>query len=291
LCCAWEMNLNFEEAARRVHLGRSILFTGAGFSFGAQSVCGKPLTDADGLAAELSKEAGEPTALPLDLAAEQYLSNVGDEKNLVTLLQETFYVKSFQSYHFELSRLPWRRIYTTNYDNLIETCLRSGANIRTVATLSDRPSSGLGTGAIVHLNGFIERISSTNWNIDTILTTGQYLTDKFRISPWAEVFRTDLSMSDAVFFMGYSLYDLDVSRILYENPDVIQKTFFIVGDSAKRETILKASRLGVVISRNVGDVSALFPRVGEPDVLTPSPFTAALSRFEVTPALTVPDTR
>ncbi|WP_426000814.1 SIR2 family protein [Caulobacter sp. DWR1-3-2b1] len=282
--------MDFEEAAKRVHLGRSILFTGAGFSFGATSTRDKPLTDADGVAAELSADAGEPDPLPLDLAADEYLSKVGDESKIVRLLQDTFHVKTFEEYHSDIASLPWRRIYTTNYDNLVEACIRAGGRTPSVATLSDSPSSTLANGSIVHLNGFIERLTPANWDIDTILTTGQYLGDKVRRSPWAEVFRSDINIADSIIFMGYSLYDLDISRILFENPDLIKKTFFVVGKAAKRETVIKASRFGAVVAENVSDIAPIFPKIGTRGLLEPSPFTVALSRFEITPAIGAPDT-
>jgi hypothetical protein len=282
--------MNIEEAARRVHLGRSILFTGAGFSYGAESISKKPLTDAAGLAAALSAEIGEPAPLPLDLAADEYISKTGDVNNIIELLKQTFLVSSFKDFHSEICNLPWRRIYTTNYDNLPEECLRRLGNLPSSATLSDAPVDALKPGTIIHLNGFVERITLATWEREVVLTTSDYLTDKVRQSSWAEAFRSDLSLADSIFFMGYSLYDLDVTRILYENPDIISKTFFIIGKTPDRATVLKASRLGTVIQEDVSDIAHVFPAIGSAEAAKPSPFTVVLSRFHVSPATTPPKT-
>jgi hypothetical protein len=281
------MDLN--EAARRVHLGRSILFTGAGFSIGATSYSGKPLTDAIGLAKDLSESIGEDETLPLDLAADGFIEKHGNVQPLIRRLQDTFMVKDFQLFHSDISKLPWNRVYTTNYDNLFEECRRRERQTPSVATLSERPVDVLEAGLIVHLNGFVERLSPSSWDNDLILTTSQYLSDKVTRSPWAEVFRSDLSLSDAVFFMGYSLYDLDVARLLFENPDIIRKTFFVVGEAPKRATVLTAKRFGEVISQNVSSIAAAFPAVGSIDAPIPSPFPVSLRKFIVAPSLTPPN--
>lgn len=278
--------MEFPEAAKRVHLGRSILFTGAGFSFGATSTTGKNLIDAKGLASELSKRVDEET-LPLDLASDKFLELFGAGE-LVKEIQSLFTVATYQDYHRHISRLPWRRIYTTNYDNLLETCIRADAVVPNVATLSDDPRQSLDSKTIVHLNGFAERLSRSYWDPDAILTTTDYLTDKVRSSPWAEVFRSDISLADSIIFLGYSLYDLDIARILFENPDTISKTFFVLGDSADRATVLKASRLGRTLEQNVSDVAALFPEVGSAEAPAAAPFVVALSKVDFDPSPAAP---
>jgi len=279
--------MKFEEAARRVHLGRSILFTGAGFSFGAKSISGKALMDANGLAAELSARVSEPP-LPLDVATDAFLEKF-EPKELVHEIQSLFTVCEYQDYHRHISQMPWRRIYTTNYDNLIETCLRAeGVNPRSV-TLSDSPGKSLDQGIIIHLNGFSERLNSSYWDPDVVLTTTDYLTDKIRTSDWAEVFRSDLSMADSIIFLGYSLYDLDVARILFENPDIVQKTFFVVGETADRATVRKTGRLGTTLTRNVQDIAPLFPEAGSVDAPVASPFPVNLVRAEFTPSASAPN--
>lgn len=278
--------MNFEEAAKRVHLGRSILFTGAGFSHGATSIAGNKLMDAAGLANELSQRMNEPP-LPLDIATDRYLEEF-DSSALIHELQSLFTVRDFQDYHQHISRLPWRRIYTTNYDNLFEACRRKDGFTPRSLTLSDPPEKTLDQGVIIHFNGFGERLSPGQWDPDMVLTTTDYLTDKVRQSPWSEVFRSDLSMADAIFFLGYSLYDIDIARILFENPDIVQKTFFVVGGTAERSTVLKASRLGTAITRNVGDIAPLFPEIGSSDAPSAAPFPVTFQRTKFDPSPTRP---
>ena len=110
--------MEIEEAMRRIYLGRSIAFMGAGFSAGIEAIKGN-IPYGFEFAKELSDALGEPDALPLDLASSEY-ANSGLEPTLPKLLKERFTARSAVEDHTLISCLPWRRIYTTNYDNVIE---------------------------------------------------------------------------------------------------------------------------------------------------------------------------
>jgi SIR2-like domain len=216
-------NMEFGEAANRVHMGRSLLFVGAGFSFGAKSIADLDLVDARGFANRLCAEIGE-TDLPLDIATDEYLEQKS-YRDIFRRLHDQFDVKSNSKFHEHIVSLPWRRIYTTNFDNLLEFSSKNIGISRGIATLSDDPQGTLSENLTIHLNGFVDKLSEDNFNKDFILTDDQYLGEKFRLSPWSEVFRMDLEICDSIFFLGYSLYDFDIARILFENPNLIRKTF------------------------------------------------------------------
>ena len=78
----------------------------------------------------------------------------------------------------------------------------------------------------MHLNGFIDRLDRNTIGSEFKLTESSYLTASLIDSEWIMVFRNDLKLARAVFFVGYSLYDLDIKRILNESPH-LRKTFFI----------------------------------------------------------------
>src|SRR4051794_5692931 len=90
-------DMDFEEAARRVHLSRSIAFFGAGFSRDAVNVDNKHVASADELAEALSRAAGETETLPLSLAAQQYVS-AKVAPDIRTFLQQTYSVREIQPY-------------------------------------------------------------------------------------------------------------------------------------------------------------------------------------------------
>jgi len=51
--------------------------------------------------------------------------------------------------------------------------------------------------------------------------------------------------------IGWSLYDLDIKRILSGSAELQQKTFFVVGRDADDATIRRAKRYGTVLAENL----------------------------------------
>src|ERR1700722_18058404 len=113
-----------------------MIFTGAGFSRGAVSLRGTPFKAGWEFAAHLAKLSGLPETTPLDDAAEWLVGKHGKDR-MVEELQQEFSVKQVSQAQIDVLRYAWRRIYTTNYDNVAETAAaQSGQNLPP-AVLSD----------------------------------------------------------------------------------------------------------------------------------------------------------
>lgn len=97
--------------------GKAILFLGAGASRGATSQSGDSLPDAAGLVQILCDELGianKGYTLP---AIAQHFRKTKGTHNLVEVLKSRLIVEKAPNGIKTLLELPWRRIYTTNYDN------------------------------------------------------------------------------------------------------------------------------------------------------------------------------
>jgi hypothetical protein len=275
--------VNIEEAARRVYLGRSIAFLGAGFSRDAFSIEGRKVASTDSLIETLSKAVGETEALPLDLAAQQYVDDKV-QPDIRHLMQRSFTTASTAPHQDIISSLPWRRVYTTNYDNSVEFTRRKRGLGVTSPTALENPRDYSGFFSVVHLHGFVERLTLTDWDEAHVLTDRQYASDILTNSGWLETFKNDASYADAVFFLGYSMSDLDITRLLYQNPSIIEKTFIVVGSNPSRATLIRASSYGTVVQQSVEEVAALFPGEGDQSVPKPSPFLATLTQANIVPS-------
>ncbi|MCW3797373.1 SIR2 family protein [Sphingomonas sp. BN140010] len=279
--------MNFEEAARRIHLGRSIAFFGAGFSRDAKNHQGRSLADAADLALELSQAAGEEEELPLRLAAQIYESRKC-EPGIRNLIREFYRAAEVSTGQLHIASLPWAQIYTTNYDDVIEECRRrEGTSVNSVTVL-DRPRDLAGYTNIAHLHGYVERISDADWESAFALTDRQYAADILTHSGWPERFRSDAAYADAIFFFGYSLSDLDIARLLYRDPSLRAKTFFVIGESAGRATELTVEPYGTVVPRNIEDVATIFPVADAAEAARPTPFLASLVEQELAVAESAP---
>jgi hypothetical protein len=277
----------FEEAARRVYLNRSIAFFGAGFSRDAVSINSERVASTATLIETLKKATGETEDLPLDLAAQQYVDEKVDP-DIRNIIQSSFSTLSAAPHQIKIANLPWKKVYTTNYDNVIEFCRRKEGSAVTSPTALESPRDYAGFFSVVHLHGFVERLTLTDWDEAHVLTDRQYASDLLSESGWLENFKNDASYADAVFFFGYSMSDLDITRLLHQNPSIIEKTYIIVGDSPSRATQLRASSYGTVIQQSVATAANAFPNKNDPGLPKPAPFLATLYQPDLSPAAASP---
>jgi hypothetical protein len=279
--------MDFEEAARRVYLNRSIAFFGAGFSRDAINIDSKQVASTKSLIEVLSKATGETETLPLDLAAQQYVDQKV-EPDIRKLIQSSFSTAHATPYQEKIANLPWSRVYTTNYDNVIEFSRRKAGLAVTSPTAIESPKDYAGFFSVVHLHGFVERLTLSDWDEAHVLTDRQYASDILNESGWLETFKNDASYADAVFFFGYSMSDLDIARLLHQNPSIIEKTFIVVGDKPSRPTQLRTASYGKVIQKSVQDASDAFPSKHDPNLPKPAPFLATLQEPALAPSSSPP---
>src|SRR5260370_38119157 len=96
----------------------AMLFIGAGFSSGAGNLIGRPFLRGSELASFLAKQVGLPSETNLDDAAEAYADKKGADA-LIDALRKQFSAKGVKTHHRKLAQLPWKRVYTTNYDKVL----------------------------------------------------------------------------------------------------------------------------------------------------------------------------
>lgn len=225
------MKLN--EAIQHAIDGNAVLFVGSGFSFGATSLSGDTPLSGRALAKYLYKQVEvEAEDSDLSIASQLYIDRFKEPK-LAKFCREMFTIKSAAQHHRDIIELPWQRIYTTNYDDLIE---RAGIDIGraiTSVTPIDPPELHLSSGRVcLHINGLISRLTAGDFYRDFKLTFESYLRDALESSPWRSVLQQDLRLARAVIFIGYSMYDLDIARIVRAE-DIKDKTIFILSPDLK----------------------------------------------------------
>ena len=81
---------------------------------------------------------------------------------------------------------------------------------------------------IIHINGYVGALTAETLFAQVKLTHSNYSSDSFVENRWAQQFRQDLNVAKAIIFIGYSMSDIDVSRILFSNPEIKRRTVFIV---------------------------------------------------------------
>jgi SIR2-like domain len=274
--------MELDEALKHAHDGRALLFVGAGFSRGATNLAGNDFAVGADLASSLCKEAGIPQGLTLEDAGELYLEKFGPTR-LIDRLKLQFSAKDVADCHRQVAATPWRRVYTTNYDDVFELAGSSiGKRIDSIVPLDDISEISKKNLLCVHLNGFIRRTNQDSVLNDLKLTQSSYDSGSALESEWGSLFRADLQAARAVFFVGYSLADIDVRRLLFEE-QLIDKSFFVVGPKPDMATAHRVTRYGLPIAIGTSEFAEQLTEfrktyVPEKDA---SPIGYCLSSFDV----------
>lgn len=114
--------MTYDEALQNAIDGEAIFIVGSGFSTGAEN----SLTEEDNhlwvgtrLAQELAQLTDMDTDVQLDIVSQEYIDIYG-EKAMVDYLRKHYTVTNHANYYNAISRVKNLRVYSTNYDNLIE---------------------------------------------------------------------------------------------------------------------------------------------------------------------------
>ncbi|MBK7000010.1 MAG: SIR2 family protein [Rhodoferax sp.] len=205
------------------------------------------------LARRLYRECGLDTPPDDDLsfASQKYRKKNGNDNNLIALLERLYTASEVSNSHKRMPEINWSFVYTTNYDNVLEYAYQQGRKkLVPVTSEKDGRDYVMKRNVCVHLNGYIDDLTPTTLNNSFKLTNASYLTESFLASNWAFMFRRAIETARAVFFVGYSMYDLDIRRIMYQSTTSKEKTFFIERPGLSEEECadLIQSEFGTVMS-------------------------------------------
>ncbi len=247
--------MNINRAMEYALEGKSILFVGAGFSKGAKNAEGKELPDGKGLMRILAAKTELPNDIRLDVVVEQYIEKFGS-LTLANFIQDRYSVETFETFHQNILSIPWKRVYTTNFDNLIETVAkRKKIPIKSVSRESRihyRPASGI---LCVHLNGHIQDVHDEELS-GIILSESSYVSSSIEDSEWVALLRQDIVNASSVFFIGFSMAsDLDIKRILASYADLPEKSFFFVGINPSVEDEIVIPKYGTMYKERSDEFS------------------------------------
>jgi SIR2-like domain len=233
---------------QRISSGRAILFAGAGFSKGAINIDGEDLPIASQLSKKIADLSGIEEDDDLKYVAEYCIQNNGTEK-IIQLLTQTFTTVETSLSQQIISGVDWMRIYTTNYDDVIENAaLKQLKMLKTITVEHDPKEFYKNKNVCVHINGSITTLSQRTLQNEFKLSRSSYISpDSFSESPWYYSFKKDLERCSAIVFVGYSLYDIDIEKILFNCPEYKEKTFFVTRKNPTRKISFLLSKYGSIL--------------------------------------------
>lgn len=239
--------MDLEQAIKNALDGNAILFLGSGASFGAVNQNNVTM----GVGEDLAKKI-YPGVSDLQQATELFIDEKNNEHKdgeleLISFLKKEFYSTAITEDQSKLSIIPWKRIYTTNYDDVIERAYMESSKPILSVTTDDNASDYLSCSELVylHINGYIKKLNKSTLQNSFKLSSTSYNTDSFTNSKWGTLFQNDLDAYASVIFIGFSMkYDLDIRRIVYKKDS--SKCIFIVWENEPDANIRFLSKYGKV---------------------------------------------
>lgn len=192
----------------------------------------------------LEQPPGTGSKHALDRVAGSVLRKKGTEF-VYDIIKNNFIVHCVDPKLTTLYTLPWKRIYTTNYDDAAEFSRTRKLPISSVTI--DEPQEKAKIGSVIHLNGFVKRISPSNVESGLLLTDTSYAASRLVDTGWLSFFERDISTSRAVIFAGYSLSDLEIDKALLSSDSLYRRAYFFISPDADEIEISTLERYGKVI--------------------------------------------
>ncbi len=252
--------MDLQTAIKHAIDGNATIFTGTGFSYDAINMKNKKFLmglDFNNYFCDLlSIEHDDDLKYISDLFIRQDKLQI-----LIEELHSLLICKDSQTHHDILTSVNWKKVYTTNYDDVFEQSSKKGTFAKIPVDMSRSPRDYYNQrNIVIHLNGFIHNLTKNTLNKEFKLTNASYLTDDFIHSNWIQMFKQDLDSSKAIFFVGFSLdSDLDLARIIHNFDKT--KMFFIISPTAKEKEINKLSEFGEVLPIGITEFSKILENI------------------------------
>lgn len=281
--------MNIEQAIYHVLEGNALLFAGAGFSYGATNCNGDPLPDSKKLATLMLRDIkyDNPEDFPLSLASKSY-TKAKSQLGLLNFLGNQLIAVNVKMWHTNICKFPWYRIYTTNFDNVIElsyqklqqecstkltklrkqkaltkiNCDTAISNLKEeILTFSknsittDYMPSTLTQKNIIHLNGYLNCQEIFKKDNALRLSDESYITNELS-EEWQEIFRISLRAAKAVIFIGFSAQgDYIIKKALNSLTALNKKAIFITKQNESQPLIDSLEDYGEVYQIGVDEFS------------------------------------
>lgn len=221
--------MTYEDALKFAVEGEAVFLIGSGFSTGAENSLledDRRLLVGSDLAKELAKLTGMDLDVQLDIVSQEYIDMYG-EKQLVNYLKEHYTVEKYEKYYEALSKIKNLKVYSTNYDDLVEkVCNDCGNKIRGYSIDADIRKVNKDK-MVMHLNGYVKDLENDVLPDSFKLSHLSYNSKKFFDTPWYSYLIDELYNAKVVFIIGLSFSsDLDIRRIV-SGQELKDKVFFI----------------------------------------------------------------
>lgn len=147
-------------------------------------------------------------------------------------MQERFAIANIGADIVDILSFRWGRIYTTNYDNSIDSGLAANMIRHKVFNNMDQIDVSFNSANVVHLHGRAASWNLNNFEKSCILGYESYRGVSF-LEPWLDIFQQDLDRAEIVVFVGFNANDFHLNQVLHNVAGLKDKIYFINRVSAE----------------------------------------------------------
>jgi hypothetical protein len=242
-----------------VSSGAAVCLTGAGFSRLATDCNGDQVPSTDELTAEIKAALGIDADESANLAEIADFAEESTERlNILRqLLIRRLTVTRPQEHQTQLARLPWRALFTTNFDDVLEQSRENGSFIAVTPTTDTKTIPSEKT-PIYYMHGRARDLLETDVNPSLVLSERNYLQlDKRNRDLYAR-FYNEVFAARLVIIIGYSIRDLEIAQGLLSRSEALrEKTFIVCSPSDGPFARQRLEKFGKVLPIGVDGLSEL----------------------------------
>lgn len=249
--------------------GNAVLFLGSGFSVGASNVCdnhkfciGQELCEKLIIEGNIDVDGEDKNDLKdLQYISTRYLEN-NTKRDLIKVLKRNFTCCNVEKEHEVIARIKWKKVYTTNYDDVMEVASKKVGKPREAVVATDKLGDIYDSkNSVIHINGFIGSLTEETLNTSFKLTQESYRSNTISESDWAISLYSDIKNAKSVVFIGYSLdYDIELQQIFACDEFLKEKCLFVVFNPTRRQmTTMK--QFGIIYKNGLKEFSKLIEEI------------------------------
>lgn len=282
------------EVIENILSGSAIVFLGAGFSWGAE-ISGR--TDAKSTASKVPSSDEAKEILATSVGYTEDLKDVS-LSDIAELVRETKgngaayndYMTSFFLTNFTLCKpsedqkivckLPWRAIFTTNYDDIVEQSSEGDA-YHFFSPQSASLDIPRGRTPVYHLHGRAADLTKPSTLDGFVLSETDYLDlNKHNSEIYSRLF-SDIHAATDVVFIGYSLKDLEIASRLFSIKSISRKVSIITRPGESDFSKMRLRKFGTLYPIGLSGFSEVMSASLRHRLSTPKPTPTFLRRFGV----------
>lgn len=237
------MDENLQEALLEAKNGGAICFLGAGFSRDIYTENAIAVPDVRALSAAIWEILDDVPSenTPLADLADACEEDPTAKQKLVELLINSFTLCIPSDDQKAFLSLPWRAIFTTNFDDVAE---RAVGDAQVVT-----PSTAIGLlnqnkTPIYHLHGRAKDLLEGQGDPSIVLSETSYLKVKESNKDLYAALENEVHTATRIFFIGYSLRDAEIASRLFAIEGLRDRSVVISGPTDKKFTTKRLEKFG-----------------------------------------------